>query len=112
MEPAFEYAIPIKQRLTVAGKSRETTFPKRDQIAPELVYFSDCVLNGVEPEPSGMEGLADVRVVRALLESARTGRPVRLERFEKRQRPTPEQAMELPPVDKPELVHAEGPSQE
>lgn len=112
MESAYEYAMPIKQRITIGGKSKEATFKKKDQIAPELVYFSDCVLEGKEPEPSGTEGLADVRIVRALQESARTGRPVKLGRFEKPQRPAPEQAMQRPPVDKPQLVHAEGPSRE
>lgn len=111
MEPAYEYDAPIRQRLTVGGKASEKSWPKRDQIAPELLYFSDCVLEGVEPEPSGIEGLADVRVVRALLESIRTGRPVSLERFEKTLRPTLDQAMDLPPAEEPELVHAEGPSQ-
>jgi glucose-fructose oxidoreductase len=110
MEPAYEYAIPLKYRLTVGGKSREKTFPKRDQIAPEFAYFSDCVLKGTEPEPSGAEGLADVRIIRAAYESARTGRPVSLERFERGTRPTPELAMAAPPVDKPDLFHAEPPS--
>lgn len=111
VEPAYEYAMPLRHRLTVGGKSKETEFKKKDQIAPELIYFADCVLKGKEPEPSGVEGLADVRVIRALHESARTGRPVFLgEPLEKKQRPGMDQAMEIPPIQKPELVHAEGPS--
>ena len=47
--------------------------------APELMHFSDCVMTGRDPQPSGREGLADVRIIRALYRSARTGRPVRLE---------------------------------
>jgi glucose-fructose oxidoreductase len=112
MEPAYEYAIPLKHRLTVGGKSRERKFPKRDQIAPEFAYFSECVLKGTEPEPSGAEGLADVRIIRAAYESARTGRPVTLERFERKARPTPELAMAAPPVDQPDLFHAEPPSRD
>lgn len=111
VEPAYEYAQPLKHRLTVGGKARETEFKKKDQIAPELIYFSECVLKGKEPEPSGVEGLADVRVIRALHESARTGRPVFLgEPIGKKQRPGMDQAMEIPPVPRPELFHAEGPS--
>ena len=45
------------------GESRERRFTKRDQFAPELLYFSDCVLQGREPEPGPAEGLADVRVI-------------------------------------------------
>lgn len=111
LEPAYEYAMPTRMRVTSKGRTREKNFPKRDQIAPELMYFADCVLKGTEPEPSGMEGLADLRVVRALYESARMGRPVRLDPFEKRARPVPEQRRDVPPVEEPDLVHAQAPGE-
>lgn len=38
-------------------------FPNRNQFAAEIVYFSDCVLNDEKPEPSGLEGLSDVRII-------------------------------------------------
>ena len=109
-EPAYEYLGDLKHYLTVDGKQSERTFAARDQFAPELVYFSDCVLENVEPEPSGIEGLADVRVVRAIYRSAAEGRPVKLEWFEKARRPGPEQEMRRPRVRRPELVHARPPS--
>ena len=109
MDPAYEYAEPIVQHVTVDSK-RESRFPKRDQFAPELLYFSDCVREGREPEPSGREGLADIRVVRAILESARTGRVVRLDEFERHRRPTMALETQRPPVSKPRLVHATSPS--
>ena len=109
MNPAYEYAEPIVQHVTVDSK-RESRFPKRDQFAPELLYFSDCVREGREPEPSGREGLADIRVVRAILESARTGRVVKLDEFERRRRPTMALEIQRPPVSKPRLVHATSPS--
>jgi predicted dehydrogenase len=65
VDPAYEFAGDLKHQLTIKGKTRERTFSKRDQFAPELLYFSDCVINGEEPEPSGREGLADVRIIRA-----------------------------------------------
>lgn len=111
MEPAYEYAEPLVQRVTINGKTRERTFPKRDQFAPELVSFSECILTGASPEPSGWEGLADVRVIRALYRSADTGQPVSLEPFEKQQRPSPAQAITRPAVRKPELVNTEAPSE-
>ncbi len=111
LEPAYEYAEPHRAApCTIDGKTRETRFAKRDQFAPELLYFSDCVLAGREPEPSGREGLADVRVIRALLESARTGRVVKLDEFERHRRPTMALETRRPPVQRPRLIHAASPS--
>jgi predicted dehydrogenase len=111
MDPAYEYAGELKQRLTVNGRSRQQSFPKRDQFAPELVHFSDCILTGATPEPSGYEGLADVRVIRALYRSADTGQPVGLEPFDKHDRASLDQEIRRPPVQKPELVNTEAPSE-
>jgi len=109
VEPAYEYAMDLKHYLTVNGKTREEVFEKRDQFAPELVYFSNCVINGKEPEPSGWEGLADVRIIQALYRSAQIGVPIRLAPFDKRERPSMELEQRKPPVKKPELVHAAPP---
>jgi len=110
VEPAYDYARPLKHRLTLGGETRERRYAKRDQFAPELLYFSDCILLNREPEPGAEEGLADVRVIRALYRSAETGRPVELERFERRDRPSLEQEIRRPPIDKPEVIHARAPS--
>ncbi len=110
VEPAYDYARPLKHRLTLDGETRERRFAKRDQFAPELLYFSDCVLQNGTPEPGGDEGLADVRVIRALYRSAESGRPVALEPFAKRSRPSLEQEIRRPPIDKPEVIHAAAPS--
>ncbi|HEY2797462.1 MAG TPA: Gfo/Idh/MocA family oxidoreductase [Thermoanaerobaculia bacterium] len=110
MDPAYELAEPLVQRVTVGGRTSQTTYPKRDQFAPELLYFSDCILKNREPEPSGREGLADVRIIEALLESARTARPVKLDEFERGRRPTMAMEKKRPPVPSPRLVHAEAPS--
>lgn len=110
VEPAYEFAADLKHYLTINETTKETVFKRRDQFAPELVYFSRCVLLGTQPEPSGEEGLADVRIVRAMYRSAEAGTPVLLGRFDKSDRPNPEMEMKKPPVRKPELVHAESPS--
>ena len=111
VEPAYEYVGELKHRLTVKGKTRERTFSSRDQFAPELIYFSNCVINNVDPEPSGAEGLADVRVIRALYRSAEIGNVVQLEPYIKRQRPGMEQEITRPPIDKPELVNVQSASE-
>jgi predicted dehydrogenase len=110
MDPGYEYAEELVQRVTVKGRTRERKFPKRDQFAPELVYFSECILTGADPEPSGWEGLADVRIIQALYRSADSGQPVTLEPFEKSQRPSLDQQLSRPPVSKPELINTEAPS--
>jgi glucose-fructose oxidoreductase len=112
LEPAYEYAFALRHVLTIGGRKREREFRKRDQFAPELLYFSDCVLEGNEPEPSGWEGLADVRVIRAIYRSAQTRSPVRLSRFEKHARPSLEQEIHAPPVDKPRTIDTRSPSGE
>jgi predicted dehydrogenase len=110
VEPAYEYAAPLKHKLTIDGDSRERRFAKRDQFAPELLYFSDCVLQGRDPEPGPAEGLADVRVIRALYRSAQSGHAVELEPYEKHERPSLEQEIRRPPIEKPAVIHAQAPS--
>ena len=111
MEPAYEYAEPLKQRVTINGRTRQRTFAKRDQFAPELISFSECILTGAAPEPSGQEGLADVRVIRALYRSADSGQPVTLAPFSKEDRPSLDQEIRRPAVTKPRLVNTESPSE-
>ncbi|MGK3997568.1 Gfo/Idh/MocA family protein [Sorangium sp. So ce1024] len=111
VEPAFEYASDIKHYLTVGGKTEETTFKSRDQFAPELVYFSRCILEDREPEPSGLEGYADVRVMLAIQESAASGRAEAIAPFQREQRPGLGQSIKKPPVDPPEPVKAPSPSE-
>jgi glucose-fructose oxidoreductase len=90
VEPGYEYQTAIKHYLTRNEKTKEKVFAKRDQFAAELVYFSDCILNGKEPEPSGEEGLADVRIILALREAAERQTPVKLSPVSKSKRPSPD----------------------
>jgi glucose-fructose oxidoreductase len=109
MESAYTFSGKIEQQVTVRGRSETRVYPARDQFAPLLLYFSDCILKGREPEPSGREGWADVRVINALMRSTQTGRPVALEPFEKRRRPDLSQEVQRPPVREPDLVDASTP---
>jgi glucose-fructose oxidoreductase len=111
VDPAYEYARPLEHRLSMDGNVvSERRFAKRDQFAPELLYFSDCVLQNRDPEPSAEEGLADVRIIRALYESMESGRPVELAPFQRRERPSLEQEIRRPPIEKPSVIHAQAPS--
>ena len=112
LQPGFDFEEQLKMKLKIEGKEKETSFDKVDQFGAEIEYFSQCVLDNVEPEPSGYEGLADVRIVQALLESMRSGRPVKLGPFEKKSRPDERQKFEKSPVKAGKLVHAEAPSED
>jgi glucose-fructose oxidoreductase len=110
LDPAFGIAEELVHHLARGRSRRRRVFPPRDQFAAEILYFSDCVIRGRAPEPSGEEGLADVRVLRALQKSAESGRPVRLSPFERDRRPDPGQEIRRPPSEAPELVGVRDPS--
>jgi predicted dehydrogenase len=112
MDPAYEMVGDLKRELIRGGRSQKTKYKKRDQFGPELVYFSRCVLDNTDPEPDGKEGMADVRIIRALLESQDKNRPVRISPVGELTRPSEEQEIYKPPVEKPQLVKAAAPSKE
>ena len=110
VDPAYEYAMALRHQLTVGDKTISRTFPKRDQFAPELLYFSDCVIKNREPEPSGSDGAADVRVIESLYRSAAIGKPVKLAVKAPKKRPTLKQEIWRPAAGKAKLIHAESAS--
>ena len=63
-----------------------------------------------EPDPSGEEGFCDVRVIEAILKSAREERPVTLAPYDRIRRPSIEQADHARPVKKSRTVNAPSPS--
>src|SRR5216110_178078 len=109
LENAYEYQGDSKCVTTIDGKTSEKVFKPGDQFAPELIYFSDCIIHDREPEPSGNEGLADVRVINAIYESAEIGRAARIEPVPKRRRPEETMEIKRPPIEEPELVGARPP---
>lgn len=111
-DPAYEYATGIKHRLTIKGRTKVAEFPKRDQFAAELLYFSDCILQNKEPEPSGLEGLADVRIVQGIYQSARTRQVMELPELPAKKRPSARQEIHRPAHGKPKTIRAKSPSGE
>jgi predicted dehydrogenase len=110
VEPAYTYFGELAHHWTVDGKTKTKKFRKSDQFAPELLHFARCIHDGIEPEPSGAEGLADVRVLEAIAESARTSRAVELPPFARTRRPGRDLEAHKPPVSKPKVVHAPQPT--
>jgi predicted dehydrogenase len=111
-DPAYEYAFGIKHQITINGKTKTRNFPKRDQFAAEISYFSDCILKDKKPEPSGLEGLADVRIVQAIHESAREEKAVKIPAMPQKRKPSPGQEISKSPHGKPSTVKAKSPSGE
>jgi len=71
----------VRQDLVVErGETRvEYTGEPVDEVAEEFEYFAHCVLTGQRPEPDGADGLADLRVVEAVYDSAERGERVAVE---------------------------------
>lgn len=110
LRPAFDYHEKPVLRVKVEDDEKVTSIPLHDQFSPELDYFADCIRNDKEPEPSGWEGLADLRIVEAARISATNGQAVKLAPFEKKTRPSLKQKFEKPRVKPAEIVHASSPS--
>ena len=109
LENAYEYQGELKCVTTIGGRKTEKLFESGDQFAPELIYFSDCIIHDRTPEPSGNEGLADVRIINAIYESAEIGRAVRIEPVPEKRRPDETMEIKRPPVRKPKPVGASAP---
>jgi predicted dehydrogenase len=113
VEPAYAGSGEIRHYLKVDDETQERSFAGRDQLAAEFVYFSDCILQNKQPEPSGQEGLIDVRIIQALYESIKTRHTVPLQPIQRDRYPEINQSIERPPIQQePELIHAAGPSGE
>lgn len=111
MNAAYQYAQPMILSIQSGESSRTRTFEKSDQFGPELIYFSNCILNNQTPEPDGYEGLADVRIIEAIYRSARTGQSIQLEPVQRKRRPDMSQLITRPCIEKPDEVRASNPKQ-
>ena len=112
LDPAYEYAAGLAYQARIGERKISRRFAKSDQFAAELLYFSDCILDNREPEPSGEEGLTDVRIIEGMMRSIRKGRWVSVEAKQRRRRPTLRQEIRRPAVPRePKLVKAKSASQ-
>lgn len=100
VSPGYRFDRPMKIRLTKGGETVERVFPQYDQFSGQAHYFSDCVLKGVRPEPDGGDGLADVAIMRAIEESARTGQAQKIVLPERPSHPVKDMAREFPMAQK------------
>jgi predicted dehydrogenase len=110
MQPCYTYGKPLEQTVMLGQDERRRSFKNTDHFGGEMKYFSDCILNGTEPEPDAEEGYADVRVLEGIIRALETGAPVKLEPFARTRRiDTAAQLQTLRAVKSPELVNASNP---
>lgn len=112
LNPAYDWTTPLRHELTKQSKTKRKTFVRRDHFAPEIIRFSEAILANRDPEPSGQEGLADVRIIQALHESAKQGTPIKLEPIDVGRRPTPEMHWHAPATSEPQLVNVDDPQRD
>ena len=105
LEKAYEYATTMSLKLYEDKKVIIRKYPKRDQFAPEILHFSDCINKKKKPEPSGEEGLADVKVIEALLLSLDLGSPITLDEINKKTRSGEGQKVTKPSFIRPKLFN-------
>ena len=74
LDPAFNYG-GLKG---IRSDGREINPEPTDQFAVEMDDFARCILEKTPTRVPGEEGLRDVKIMMAIYESARTGRPVEL----------------------------------
>jgi glucose-fructose oxidoreductase len=110
LDNAYDYAAEMKLRIEGKHGSKTRTFTKRDQVAAEIAYFAKCIRDKVDPEPSGWEGLADVRIIQAIQSSARFGRAVPIDPIPKSRRPDLGQEIRVAAHEEPSLVDVEQPT--
>ena len=111
MNPAYTYGMGLEQHVTIGGTKSHGSFKSTDQFGGQMRYFSDCILNGSDPEPDGQEGYADVRVLEAAVQAMTTGRSQALPPFSRARRiDTAAQTQTLSARKTPDLVNASNPS--
>jgi len=88
MNPGFRFEHPMVMSVKNLDQSDTRHFPHYDHFAGQISYFSDCIEAGIEPQPSGEEGLADLEILFAIERAAATGSPQHLCSKPSRKRPS------------------------
>ena len=110
LDNAYDYSTEMKMWVNGKHGEKTRTFERRDQIAAEIEYFARCIRDNVDPEPSGWEGVADVRILQAISQSARFGRAVTIEPILRPRRPYLGQEIDIDPHPTPPLVDVQQPT--
>jgi len=74
LNPAYNYNSSRGTR----SDGQTINLPSVNQFAAEMDDFAKCIMNNKSSKVSGEEGLRDVKIMMAIYDSARTGKPVKL----------------------------------
>ena len=112
LRPAYAVHENLVLEIEAGGKTTRKLFKKRDQVAPELDELAACIRDDRDPEPSGREGLADLRVIEAIEASLRSGgASVAVHRVFKKRRPDMRQNRRAPAHrGRPTLINVQAPA--
>jgi predicted dehydrogenase len=81
MDPAYAYSglrLRVGRVLEQRDVVQEFAIDSGDQFAKELDHMAQCIKANRQPHTPGEEGLQDMRIIEAIYQSAREGRPVKL----------------------------------
>jgi len=110
MSPAFGWQSALEQNRTIGDKKTHEAFRQTDHFGGQMRYFSDCILEGRDPEPDAEEGIADLRVIEGIVRALETGQPQKLPPFTRTRRIDPDQGETLRAVSSPDPVGASSPT--
>ncbi|MBD8547558.1 Gfo/Idh/MocA family protein [Sphingomonas sp. CFBP 8760] len=85
MPSAYRYRgqeLYVAQNVGGADVRQQVNIPPKNQFAAEIDHMADCIIADRRPRTPGEEGLQDHVVMEAIYESAQTGRPVALKRYD------------------------------
>jgi predicted dehydrogenase len=74
LNPAYNY----NSSRGIRSDGKEIDLPSVNQFAAEMDDFAQCIMTNKPSKISGEEGLRDVKIMTAIYDSARSGKPVKL----------------------------------
>lgn len=86
LAPAFPYKGLMIEGEYAEGKNlfkHNPAIPDKDQFAPQMDHFADCIMNNQTPYTPGEEGLQDQKIMEAIYQSAKEGKVINLDRIDK-----------------------------
>ena len=110
LNPAYMYGKPLEHFETIGKDEKHRSFKSTDHFGGQMKYFSNCIVEGTDPEPDGQEGLADVRVIEAIHRSLQSNAWEKVDRVEITRRISPEQVEELRAQSSPAMVNTSSPA--
>jgi predicted dehydrogenase len=110
LQNAYDYTGNMYMHVSGKHGEKNRTFEPRDQIAAEIEYFARCIREDIDPEPSGWEGVADVRILSAIQQSATFGRAVPIEPVLRPRRPDMRQEYDIARGSSPHMIGVQPPT--